>query len=150
MTIDLSGIKPTKQGIGRRKEAVAHVKLYKKEDIQHLITGNSELLDQCFINGQLAGIFFQYDSPSLTKISLPFDVTKENQNFALDITVKGGGLKGQVDAIQLGISRALSEIGSDNRVALKTYGFLTRDSRIKESKKYGLKKARKAPQFSKR
>ena len=64
--------------------------------------------------------------------------------------VKGGGLTGQAEAIQLGIARLLCKMDNENRSVLKPFGFLTRDSRIKERKKYGLRKARKAPQYSKR
>jgi len=151
MSINLRNLEPITVSIGKRKEAVAYVRLYKKEDIKETTTLlNGEILNQFFVNGLLAGVFFQYDSPSLTKIVLPFDVIKENQNFVIDVTVKGGGLKGQVDAIRLGVSRALSNLNGENRTIIKAYGFLTRDSRIKESKKYGLKKARKASQYSKR
>ena len=66
------------------------------------------------------------------------------------VNTHGGGIKGQADAIKLGVARALCYISADNRSTLKTAGFLTRDSRSKERKKYGLRKARKAPQFSKR
>jgi small subunit ribosomal protein S9 len=74
---------------------------------------------------------------------------KEKQ-FDIIVLVKGGGLTGQADAIQLGVARQLCKIDKNNRAILKPFGFLTRDSRIKERKKYGLRKARKAPQYSKR
>ena len=147
MTIDLTDLEPIAVSIGRRKEAVAYVKLYEKSDIDN---PGGKLYEQCFINGHLAGIYFQFDSKSITKICLPFDIVKYKKNFILDVTVRGGGLSGQVDATKLAVSRALSKINNENRILLKTYGFLTRDSRIKESKKYGLKKARKASQYSKR
>ena len=103
-----------------------------------------------FLNGQSAAIYFQYDSKKVEKICLPFEIIASNKNIVLDVGVKGGGLNGQVEATRLAVSRALSKLKIENRIALKATGFLTRDSRIKESKKYGLKKARKASQFSKR
>jgi len=75
---------------------------------------------------------------------------KFRKNFDVVALVKGGGLTGQADAIQLGIARLLCKLDKENRLVLKPFGFLTRDSRIKERKKYGLRKARKAPQYSKR
>jgi small subunit ribosomal protein S9 len=145
MNIDLTHLEPIAVSIGRRKEAVAYVKLYENNGIS-----DGELHEQCFINGQLAGIYFQFDSKSINKICLPFYIIKDKKNFILNVTVRGGGLSGQVEATKLAVSRALSNINNENRILLKTYGFLTRDSRIKESKKYGLKKARKASQYSKR
>ena len=72
------------------------------------------------------------------------------QNYDVYVNTHGGGLKGQADAIKLGVARALCYMSSENRASLKAGGLLTRDSRRKERKKYGLRKARKAPQFSKR
>jgi len=72
------------------------------------------------------------------------------KNFDVIALVKGGGLTGQAEAVQLGISRLLCKMDSEHRLVLKPFGFLSRDSRIKERKKYGLRKARKAPQYSKR
>jgi small subunit ribosomal protein S9 len=75
---------------------------------------------------------------------------KLEKQFDIVVLVKGGGLTGQSQAIQLGVTRLLCNIDKENRVILKPFGFLTRDARIKERKKYGLRKARKAPQYSKR
>ena len=72
------------------------------------------------------------------------------KQFDIVALVKGGGLTGQAEAIQLGVARLLCKMDKENRVILKPFGFLTRDARIKERKKYGLRKARKAPQYSKR
>jgi len=150
-TIDLTDLKLISSSIGRRKEAVACIDLYEKNDITNpTVVWNGELRDQCFCNGQLAGIYLQFDAKHVTKISVPFDIVKEKKNFVLDVKVRGGGLSGQVEATRLAAARALSNLKSENRTLLKAYGFLTRDSRIKESKKYGLKKARKASQYSKR
>jgi small subunit ribosomal protein S9 len=150
MNIDLKGLKP-QVSIGKRKEAIAYAKLYKKDDIKKSTAIlNGDLCDLCFLNGQSAGVYLQFDSKNINKICLPFDIVRERTNFVLDITVRGGGLNGQVEATKLAVARALSKISSENRAALKTYGFLTRDSRVKERKKYGLKKARKASQYSKR
>ena len=83
-------------------------------------------------------------------LSQPLELTNTKEMFDVDAKVKGGGYTGQTGAIRHGISRALLEAGSDYRPTLKAAGFLTRDARVKERKKYGLKKARRAPQFSKR
>ena len=150
MPIDLDNLTPIAKGVGRRKEAVAFVSIYEKNDSnQPILLTNRELRDQMFLNGQSAAIYFQYDSKKVEKICLPFEIIASNKNIVLDVGVKGGGLNGQVEATRLAVSRALSKLKIENRIALKATGFLTRDSRIKESKKYGLKKARKASQFSK-
>ena len=99
---------------------------------------------------QIPELYLQFNSKSINTIFLPLEILDLKNRFTIDIKVKGGGLMGQTDAIKLGISRALCNLTSENRTILKTYGLLTRDSRIKESKKYGLKKARKASQYSKR
>ena len=80
----------------------------------------------------------------------PLEMTDSIDKFDITINVKGGGFSGQTGAIRLGIARALMLANSENRPVLKSNGMITRDSRIKERKKYGLKKARRAPQFSKR
>lgn len=126
-----------KLGIGRRKQAVARVFLTPG-------TGNVT------INNVPGEKYLQYNTAYLNSIWGPLrTLSLENQ---LDITaiVKGGGLTGQADAIKLGVARLLCKMESQNRASLKPYGFLTRDARIKERKKYGLRKARKAPQYSKR
>ena len=80
----------------------------------------------------------------------PLRLTETDELYDVDATMDGGGISGQAGALRLGIARALVELDPELRPALKKAGFLTRDAREKESKKYGLKKARKAPQYSKR
>ncbi len=80
----------------------------------------------------------------------PLELTETTNKFDVTVTVRGGGFTGQAGAIRHGLSRALNQADADYRPALKKEGYLTRDSRMKERKKYGLKKARRAPQFSKR
>ena len=124
-------------GIGRRKEAVARV---------FLVPGNGQII----INKVPGEKYLQYNPNYLNKIWLPLKLVNLDGQFDIVVLVKGGGLTGQTDAIQLGVARLLCQIDPTNRSALKAYGLLTRDSRIKERKKYGLRKARKAPQYSKR
>ncbi len=124
-------------GIGRRKESVA----------QALITvGTGNVL----INDTNAKDYLQNNESRLLRINQPFLTLNLTNTFDVKIKTKGGGLAGQTDAICLAISRALVACDSNNRLTLKQNGLLTRDARIKERKKYGLKKARKASQFSKR
>jgi small subunit ribosomal protein S9 len=128
--------KPLTQTIGRRKRAVARVRLRPGAG---KITINRRALEEYF--------------PSATHrmvISEPLRMTDTEANYDVDATIDGGGTAGQAGALRLGIARALIELDTDSRPALKKAGLLTRDSREKESKKYGLKKARKAPQYSKR
>ena len=80
----------------------------------------------------------------------PLRITNTTDNYDIEATIDGGGTSGQAGALRLGIARALIELDPESRGALKKAGLLTRDAREKESKKYGLKKARKAPQYSKR
>ena len=124
-------------GTGRRKSSIARVRLV---DGKGKITINGKDLDEYFGAETLKYIVKQ-----------PLMVTETESKFDVICTVKGGGLTGQAGAIRHGIARALLENDSEAyRPTLKSNGFLTRDSRMKERKKYGLKKARKAPQFSKR
>ncbi len=124
-------------GTGRRKKSIARVRLV---DGKGKITINGKDLDEYFGAETLKYIVRQ-----------PLTVTETEAKYDVICTVKGGGFTGQAGAIRHGISRALLEANSDEfRPSLKSNGFLTRDSRMKERKKYGLKKARKAPQFSKR
>lgn len=115
---------------GRHKEAIAQIRLEKGAGIFSL---NDQLLER----------IPSYIITPLKQVGLP-------TNFNLSIIVKGGGFIGQQKSIRLGISRALVKFDQTNRTTLKKLGFLKRDSRIKERKKYGLKKARRAPQWSKR
>ena len=128
--------KITFYGTGRRKKSIARVRLINGNGN---ITVNNKPLDEFFGVETLKVIVKQ---PLVTSNSLDkFDVVAK---------VTGGGISGQAGAVRHGIARALVEANSEYRPALKAAGFLTRDARMKERKKYGLKKARKAPQFSKR
>ena len=123
-------------GTGRRKKSIARVFL---KPGTGKITINKRDIDDYFGLETLKVIVRQ-----------PFGATETTDKFDVVCTVKGGGTTGQAGAIRHGISRALLEANSEYRPILKSNGFLTRDARMKERKKYGLKKARKAPQFSKR
>ena len=124
-------------GLGKRKEAVARV---------FLIPGDGNLI----INKVSGNKYLQYNENYLNLIWAPLkELNLENQ-FDIVTLVRGGGLTGQSQAIQLGVARQLCKIDSEHRPRLKPFGFLTRDARVKERKKYGLRKARKAPQYSKR
>jgi small subunit ribosomal protein S9 len=128
--------KPLTQTTGRRKRAIARVRLRPGEG---KITVNRRAIDEYF--------------PSATHrmiISEPLRLTSTAENYDVDATIDGGGIAGQAGALRLGITRALVELDEESRGMLKKAGLLTRDAREKESKKYGLKKARKAPQYSKR
>ena len=123
-------------GTGRRKNAVARVRLIEGTG---KITVNGKDLDEYF-------------GPETLKVIVrqPLTVTNTIAKYDVISTVKGGGFTGQAGAVRHGIARALNEANVEFRPILKSNGFLTRDPRMKERKKYGLKKARKAPQFSKR
>ena len=128
--------KITYLGTGRRKSSVARVRLVEGKGN---ITVNGKNLDEYFGLETLKYIVKQ-----------PLNVTNTLDKFDVICKVQGGGFTGQAGAIRHGLARALNEANSEYRPALKSNGFLTRDPRMKERKKYGLKKARKAPQFSKR
>ena len=131
-------------GTGRRKTSVAQVKMY---------PGKGKIT----VNGVDVNEFFPYET-NVMDLKQPLVATGNEEKFDIDVTVKGGGFSGQTGAIRLGIARALMEFDASAdqtredsyRKTLKKLGFITRDPRIKERKKYGLKKARRAPQFSKR
>jgi len=128
--------KPLTQTTGRRKEAVARVRL---RDGAGKITVNGRAIEDYF--------------PSATHrmlIAEPLKVTGLDEQYDVDATMHGGGITGQAGALRMGIARSIVEVDPEQRGALKKAGFLTRDAREKEAKKYGLKKARKAPQYSKR
>lgn len=128
--------KPLSQSTGRRKAAVARVRFRPGTGV---VTVNKRPIEEYF--------------PSLAQRNLatePLRVANVSGNYDIDATIYGGGLSGQAGALRLGIARGLIEVLPDLRPTLKKVGFLTRDAREKESKKYGLKKARKAPQYSKR
>ena len=128
--------KPLVQSTGRRKEAVARVRLRPGTGT---ITVNKRTLED----------YFPSDTHRMV-ITEPLRLTETTETYDVDATLHGGGVTGQAGALRLGIARALIEVDPEQRSALKRAGFLTRDAREKESKKYGLKKARKAPQYSKR
>ncbi len=125
------------EGIGRRKAATARVRLYPGGDGNIVI--NDRPLDDYFCR--------MMDVILLKK---PLEVTDTMGQYDVSVLVEGGGIKGQAGAVQLGIARALLEVDPDLRPPLRHGGYLTRDSRVKERKKPGLKKARKAPQYTKR
>ena len=122
--------------IGRRKRSVAKVTL---------INGTGKIT----VNGKDVNEYMPYETLVMDLIQ-PLELTDTLNKFDIEINVKGGGFSGQTGAIRLGIARALMLVNGENRPVLKTSGMITRDARIKERKKYGLKKARRAPQFSKR
>ena len=124
------------QGTGRRKESIARVRL---------MAGKGEIT----VNGRKLDEYFGTEILKVI-VNQPFAVTNTVGKYDVIVKVTGGGYTGQAGAIRHGISRALLEANSEFRPALKANGFLTRDPRMKERKKYGMKKARKAPQFSKR
>ena len=123
-------------GTGRRKKSIARVFL---EPGKGNITINKRSLDDYFGPETLKVIVCQ-----------PLEAVSASDKYDITVTVKGGGFTGQAGAIRHGIARALCEADADFRPALKKAGYLTRDPRMKERKKYGLKGARRAPQFSKR
>lgn len=124
-------------GLGKRKQAIARI---------FLIPGEGNLI----INKISGDKYLQYNANYLNAVWSPLEKLNLNKQFNIVALVRGGGLTGQTEAIQLGVARLLCKLEKENRSILKPFGFLTRDSRIKERKKYGLRKARKAPQYSKR
>ena len=128
--------KPYFYGTGRRKKSVARVRLYPGTGV---ITVNGKDIDE----------YFGLETLKLI-INQPLDVTENIGKFDIVANVNGGGISGQAGAIRHGIARALLTVDETYRGALKAAGLLTRDPRMKERKKYGLKAARRAPQFSKR
>ena len=128
--------KPLTQTTGRRKRAIARVRLR---------PGTGKIT----INKRDVEDYFPSETHRMI-LSEPLRITDTNEVYDVDATLSGGGSSGQAGALRHGIARALTELDPEKRVELKRAGFLTRDAREKESKKYGLKKARKAPQYSKR
>jgi small subunit ribosomal protein S9 len=124
-------------GLGKRKQSTARV---------FLIPGEGNII----INKISGNKYLQYNDTYLNTVWSPLEKLNLEKQFDVVALVRGGGLTGQASAIQLGIARLLCKMDKENRIVLKPFGFLTRDSRIKERKKYGLRKARKAPQYSKR
>src|SRR6185312_9913634 len=123
-------------GTGRRKTAIARVRL---------LPGEGEIV----VNGRTLEEHFG-NAVNESDVRIPFRVTGTEGRFNVMIKVEGGGVTGQAGAIRHGIARALLELDEANRVPLRQAGLLTRDPRMKERKKYGLKRARKAPQYTKR
>ena len=128
--------KPLVQTTGRRKRAIARVRFRPG-------TG------QITVNKRPIAEYFPTETHRMI-LSEPLRVTDREASYDIDATLTGGGPYGQAGALRLGIARALIALEEEDRPSLKKAGFLTRDARVKESKKYGLKKARKAPQYSKR
>ncbi|BAZ52607.1 30S ribosomal protein S9 [Nostoc sp. CENA67] len=124
-------------GTGRRKSAVARVRL---------VPGSGQLI----VNGKPGDLYFQFNANYLGVIKAPLETLGLENEYDILVKAEGGGLTGQADSVRLGVARALCQLDPDNRPPLKTEGYLTRDPRAKERKKYGLHKARKAPQYSKR
>ena len=124
-------------GLGKRKQSTARV---------FLVPGEGNLI----INKINGDKYLQYNDMYLNTVWSPLEKLNLEKQFDIIVRVNGGGLTGQADAIQLGVARLLCQMDKGNRLILKPFGFLTRDARIKERKKYGLRKARKAPQYSKR
>ena len=124
-------------GTGRRKASIARVRL---------VPGSGTVT----VNGRTGEDYFNRIPGYLAVLKSPLETLGLESEYDILVNAHGGGLTGQADAVKLGVARALCELDPDNRQPLKTEGYLTRDPRAKERKKYGLKKARKAPQFSKR
>ncbi|MBD2105251.1 30S ribosomal protein S9 [Leptolyngbya sp. FACHB-261] len=124
-------------GTGRRKTAVARVRL---------VPGTGTLQ----INGHPGDLYLQFIPERLISAKAPLETLGLEAEYDVLVNVHGGGLSAQADAIRLGVARALCQLDPENRKPLKIEGYLTRDPRAKERKKYGLRKARKAPQYSKR
>ena len=122
--------------IGRRKSSVAKVTL---------VPGKGKIV----VNGKDVKDYMPYETLVMDLVQ-PLELVDAKDKFDVEVVVKGGGFSGQTGAIRLGITRALLLANAENRPVLKSNGMVTRDARIKERKKYGLKKARRAPQFSKR
>mgnify|MGYP001206908335 FL=1 len=137
VSLSASETKSVYFGIGRRKTSVAKV---------ILVPGTGSMM----VNQKPGELYLQFNSQYITTSKIPLTILGLEQNYDVYVNTHGGGLKGQADAIKLGVARALCYMSSENRASLKAGGLLTRDSRRKERKKYGLRKARKAPQFSKR
>jgi small subunit ribosomal protein S9 len=127
---------PSVQSTGRRKGAVARVRVR---------PGSGKIT----VNRRDVAVFFPSRAHQMI-LAEPLRVTSTDEVYDVEASIHGGGVSGQAGALRLGIARALVELDPEMRPALKKAGFLSRDQREKESKKYGLKKARKAPQYSKR
>ena len=127
---------PLTQTTGRRKEAIARARLR---------PGSGTIT----VNGRPFEAYFTTPAHRM-EASEPLRTAEATERYDVDATISGGGVSGQAGALRMALARSLAEVEPENRSTLKKAGLLTRDSRKKESKKYGLKKARKAPQFTKR
>jgi small subunit ribosomal protein S9 len=125
------------EGVGRRKTATARVRLFSGGDGSIVI--NERSLEKYFVR-----------EVDVLHLSEPLKATATENHFDISVKVKGGGVTGQAGAVRLGIARALLKADPELRPILRKGGFLTRDARVKERKKPGLKRARKAPQYTKR
>ena len=132
------------QAVGRRKEATAQVRLWTTNPQK------SVKLGYFFVNNKPLTDYFKKDINLLKIARSPLEKIKSEEKFLVSAKVSGGGINSQAEAIRHGLSRTLVEFFPNFRKKLKKVGYLTRDARVKERKKCGLKKARKAPQFSKR
>ncbi|NJL88741.1 MAG: 30S ribosomal protein S9 [Coleofasciculaceae cyanobacterium SM2_1_6] len=135
-TVEQSG-KAVYWGTGRRKSAIARVRL---------VPGSGEVV----VNGRTGTDYFNHNAHYLTVAKSPLETLGLENEYDILVNAHGGGLTGQADSVRLGVARALCELDPENRKPLKAEGYMTRDPRAKERKKYGLHKARKAPQYSKR
>ena len=124
-------------GTGRRKSSIASVRL---------IPGNGTIT----VNGKPGNVYFNRIANYLQSVKAPLETLGLENEYDIVVKAQGGGLTGQSDAVKLGVARALCQLAPENRQPLKSEGYLTRDPRAKERRKYGLHKARKAPQYSKR
>ena len=127
---------PLVQTTGRRKEAIARARLRPGTGV-------------ISVNGRAFESYFTTPAHRM-EASEPLRVVEATERFDVDATIHGGGISGQAGALRMALARSLAEVEPETRATLKKAGLLTRDARKKESKKYGLKKARKAPQFTKR
>ncbi|WP_299411215.1 30S ribosomal protein S9 [Acaryochloris sp. IP29b_bin.148] len=125
------------RGTGRRKSSIVRVRL---------VPGSGQMT----INGKPGDLYLQFNPSYINNAKAPLESLGLENDYDILANARGGGLTGQADAIRLGVARALCELDPENRKPLKLEGYLTRDPRAKERKKYGLRKARKAPQYSKR
>jgi len=137
MSFMTSEQQPAYFGIGRRKTSVAKV---------ILVPGTGSMV----VNHKPGELYLQFNSQYINASKAPLIKLGLESTYDIYVNTHGGGIRGQADAIKLGVARALCYISSENRSSLKTAGYLTRDARCKERKKYGLRKARRSPQFSKR
>lgn len=124
-------------GTGRRKSSIARVRL---------VPGSGQLT----INGRPGDHYLNFNPAYIALAKAPLETLGLESSYDILVNAHGGGLTGQADSIRLGVARALCQLDGENRKPLKVEGYLTRDPRAKERKKYGLRKARKAPQYSKR